>query len=361
MLPEYNERFYKEAINGKQGNLFKRVEALEKLLKHLQVKDPTNYITQIVQENKEIIIPSLLGGVSDPTDPTFSGIVISPSGQMIGGVLYSFALVVDGVVVTGLGSDTTTIITGGGDVVGPASATDNHLAVFDGATGKLIKDGGAIPSGGTPSGADTNVQYNDGGAFGGDDNFKWDKTNRILRLKGTGGEAYILGSADDTSTGLYIAGGGTTEIDNGGGGVQITGGAGNGAGGGGGVGIFGAQGGTTGNGGGILLHSGEGGFTSGDAGGISLECGLPTNGNGSSIYLAPSAGAGGGTDGQVEVSSDINLAAGRVYKINGVPISVGGGAWGGITGTLSDQTDLQAALDAKASFAQVMARISIGF
>jgi len=37
---------------------------------------------------------------------------------------------------------------GSGDVVGPASATDGHLAVFDGATGKLIKDGGAVPSGG---------------------------------------------------------------------------------------------------------------------------------------------------------------------------------------------------------------------
>lgn len=36
---------------------------------------------------------------------------------------------------------------GSGDVVGPSSAIDDHLAVFDGVTGKLIKDGGAIPSG----------------------------------------------------------------------------------------------------------------------------------------------------------------------------------------------------------------------
>lgn len=34
-----------------------------------------------------------------------------------------------------------------GAVTGPASAADNHLAVFDGTTGKLIKDGGAAPSG----------------------------------------------------------------------------------------------------------------------------------------------------------------------------------------------------------------------
>jgi hypothetical protein len=33
---------------------------------------------------------------------------------------------------------------GGGDVLGPAGATDGHAAVFDGATGKLLKDGGAL-------------------------------------------------------------------------------------------------------------------------------------------------------------------------------------------------------------------------
>ena len=37
---------------------------------------------------------------------------------------------------------------GAGDVVGPAGATGDHLAVFNGATGKLIKDGGAVPAGG---------------------------------------------------------------------------------------------------------------------------------------------------------------------------------------------------------------------
>lgn len=36
---------------------------------------------------------------------------------------------------------------GSGDVVGPASAVSGHLAVFDGTTGKLLKDGGPVPSG----------------------------------------------------------------------------------------------------------------------------------------------------------------------------------------------------------------------
>jgi hypothetical protein len=36
-------------------------------------------------------------------------------------------------------------------VVGPASATDGHLAVFDQTTGKLLKDGGAVPTDPTPA------------------------------------------------------------------------------------------------------------------------------------------------------------------------------------------------------------------
>lgn len=36
---------------------------------------------------------------------------------------------------------------GGGDVVGPASAVDNGVALFDGITGELIKDGGVLGSG----------------------------------------------------------------------------------------------------------------------------------------------------------------------------------------------------------------------
>jgi hypothetical protein len=49
---------------------------------------------------------------------------------------------------TGLSLSGTTLngATGTGDVVGPASVTDGYLAVFNGTTGKLIKDGGAVPA-----------------------------------------------------------------------------------------------------------------------------------------------------------------------------------------------------------------------
>lgn len=52
---------------------------------------------------------------------------------------------------------------GGGDVSGPASAVDNHLVVFDGTTGKLIKDGGVAPTG-VNTGDQTNITGNAGTA-----------------------------------------------------------------------------------------------------------------------------------------------------------------------------------------------------
>ena len=45
--------------------------------------------------------------------------------------------------------------TGVGDVVGPASATNNALAQFDGTTGKLLKDGPAAPTGAIVGTTDT--------------------------------------------------------------------------------------------------------------------------------------------------------------------------------------------------------------
>lgn len=50
----------------------------------------------------------------------------------------------------------------GGDVTGPASSTDNNLASFDGATGKIIKDSGILSSSVYISGG-TDVAVTDGG------------------------------------------------------------------------------------------------------------------------------------------------------------------------------------------------------
>lgn len=44
-------------------------------------------------------------------------------------------------------------------------------------------NGGVLAGGGIPGGADTNIQYNDGGTFGGDANLTWDKVNKRLYLE----------------------------------------------------------------------------------------------------------------------------------------------------------------------------------
>ena len=57
-----------------------------------------------------------------------------------------------------------------GDVLGPPSSTDDHIALFDGATGKLLKDSGIaigdVGGGGDPGGSVGQLQYNNT-TFGG--------------------------------------------------------------------------------------------------------------------------------------------------------------------------------------------------
>jgi len=49
---------------------------------------------------------------------------------------------------------------GEGDVIGPASAVDGNLAVFNGTTGKSIQDGGPVPADGDVSGPGSSVDGN---------------------------------------------------------------------------------------------------------------------------------------------------------------------------------------------------------
>lgn len=111
----------------------------------------------------------------------------------------------------------------------------------------------------TPGGADTNVQYNDGGAFGGDANLTWDKVGHTLVI-GVENDVNHLNSKDATTT--NVAGGS----------LNIAGGLGDGTGAGGEVGL-------------------QGGF--GGAGG----------GKGGDVYLLPGIGQGGGLDGVVRVGN----------------------------------------------------------
>ena len=103
--------FYKHSINGRKGNVFTRLDALEKRLTHIITRSTTNYISQIINENKQIIMPSVLGGVADPTDPAFSGVIISPTGILLNdGITYSFAIIENGVVVQGVANNQEVVV-----------------------------------------------------------------------------------------------------------------------------------------------------------------------------------------------------------------------------------------------------------
>lgn len=57
----------------------------------------------------------------------------------------------------------------------------------------------APAAGGTPGGLNTQVQFNDGGAFGGDTDFTWDKTTNSLLIGSAGASARILGDFNNTT------------------------------------------------------------------------------------------------------------------------------------------------------------------
>ncbi|MCC7305380.1 MAG: hypothetical protein IT558_03865, partial [Alphaproteobacteria bacterium] len=76
------------------------------------------------------------------------------------------------------------------ELAAPAvSASDTGRIYFDSTANKfkVSEHGGAyvdLVGGGTPGGADTQVQFNDGGAFGGDADYTWNKTTNVLSVTG---------------------------------------------------------------------------------------------------------------------------------------------------------------------------------
>jgi hypothetical protein len=75
-------------------------------------------------------------------------------------------------------------------------------------------------SGGSPGGSDTQVQFNDGGAFGGDADFTWNKTTNLLTLvaaqSGAGTESSAAIRLNQANTGIYSRGAGFFDITAGG-------------------------------------------------------------------------------------------------------------------------------------------------
>ncbi|RYE41604.1 MAG: hypothetical protein EOP24_36125 [Hyphomicrobiales bacterium] len=187
---------------------------------------------------------------------------------------------------------------GSGDVVGPASAVADRVATFDGTTGKLIKDGGTLLSDLAPK------TYVDSAING----LSWKQSVRAATTaNGTLASAFENG---DTIDGVVLATGNRILIKN-----QST--------------------------------ASENGIYTVNA------SGAPTR--------ASDADTGAElVNASVYVSEGTTLADTQWTCTTNAPITVGstsiafaqvtgGGsvAWGAITGTLSSQTDLQAALDAK--------------
>jgi hypothetical protein len=62
----------------------------------------------------------------------------------------------------------------------------------------------ATGGGGTPGGSDTQVQFNDGGAFGGDDALTWNKTTHVATVGTTATPGIVQGGAGSAAAGAQL-------------------------------------------------------------------------------------------------------------------------------------------------------------
>lgn len=232
---------------------------------------------------------------------------------------------------------------------------------------------GSSGGGGTPGGANTNIQYNDSGAFGGDANLAWDKTTHILSLGGVSnqqiqgassltvrsiGDAGPLsllagdstsGSVDggpiiiNSGNALSTARGGSMDINAGqgvggnGGNTTIRSGSVSGVGNAGYISLRSADAGSNGNGGDLYIGSGYGGFPSGGNGGnIQLFGGgaYSGNGNGGNIDLVPGFKDGSGIDGHVRVQ-DVNSGKNALLETSSLSSSDKTFTFPNVTGTFN--------------------------
>lgn len=165
-----------------------------------------------------------------------------------------------------------------------------------------------ISGGGTPGGADTQVQFNNAGAFGGDSLFAWDNTNKILNVLNirafNSNNLNLVGRPDTVYSELSLGENilldfdGSTAVDTAGGSITIQSQAGNGTGNGGSITQTAGLGGGTGVGGGIVQTAGNGGGTSGSGGSFLFTAGSAgASGDGGQISFDPGNAIGAGTIG----------------------------------------------------------------
>lgn len=109
-----------------------------------------------------------------------------------------------------------------GDVVGPASAVGDHLAVFNGTTGKLLKDGGAVPAGITNS-AGANIVPRSNGTNLIASNITDDGVSLSVTIVNIGGDEVDFTLSPDSFALLTSGVNGNTQIQMGSGAVSLLG------------------------------------------------------------------------------------------------------------------------------------------
>jgi hypothetical protein len=258
-----------------------------------------------------------------------------------------------------LAAHNATVITiGAGTQIGAPTGGDKGVGTLN-ATG-LFVNGVAVSAGSTsPGGADTQVQYNNAGAFAGSADFAWINGSRTLNIGSAGaGVVTPVVNASGTGRALTIRGGGTSNtssspgdlnisggtnsVDGPGGNIFVNAGSGTGASGAaggsvfvnGGSGVVGFSGGAVtitagsggsaaGNGADATLNGGNGGTTGGVGGNANIGGGTPTQGNGGSVLITGAAGVGTNRNGgSITLTSGAATGSGTVGKINLVSSSV---------------------------------------
>ncbi|TVL99580.1 MAG: hypothetical protein CV087_17635 [Candidatus Brocadia sp. WS118] len=175
-------------------------------------------------------------------------------------------------------------------------------------------------AGGSPGGADTQVQFNDGGSFGGDAGLTYNKTSNVLSvstINSISGEALAFASVgDNKNITLTTPASGSATVKSGN--ISLTTGTGN----------------TTGVGGGLSFTTGAGGNNS-RGGDISFITGSAGGGDNNSGDFTVSLGAGSGSEsgGFVDITAGIGGATGDGGYIQ--LLSGGGGATSGAGGLIN--------------------------
>jgi len=200
------------------------------------------------------------------------------------------------------------------------------------AVGVLTNDGAGLLSwgaggGGTPGGTDTQVQYNNAGAFGG--------TVIIYNPNFLGAGIPAFGTPVGGNNAFGLFGGDAAPASNvSGDQFFLCPGNGDGAGDGGtvyiGIAGVGGFGGATGNGGSIYGAAGTGGVTSGNGGDVSFTAGnADGGGNGGNLYFNVGIGAGGGVAGRlyfgnsIAATSELDMSLVTVNQVFTLPDASG--------------------------------------